>query len=79
LRDGKRFYFFSLNKEYENKDPCQEGMIYIFPKAIFEQTSKGPIRFDEWASSHPVRPIAKLKVASGDFPFLKNVSYQDEK
>ena len=74
-----RYYFFSLNKAFQEKNPWQDGMIYILPKQSFNQTSTGAVRFDEWASPQPVKPIAKLRINPQDFPFLRNVSWHDEK
>lgn len=75
----KRYYFFSLNKEYKDLHPWQEGMIYILPKGTFSPLAEGLIRFDEWASRSTVKPIAKMRVSPADFPFLANVSWHNEK
>ena len=74
----KRYYFFSLNQEYQQKNPWQEGMIYILPKETFQKTAKGRVRFDEWASRFPVEPIGKIKIYPEDFPFLENISWHNE-
>jgi hypothetical protein len=37
-------------------------------------TGNGVVRFDEWASKKPVRPIARLGVEQADFPFLDRVA-----
>lgn len=74
----KRYYFFSLNKDYQHKNPWQEGMIYIVLKEPFQKTGKGRVRFDEWASRLPVKPIGKIKIYPEDFPFLENVSWHSE-
>ncbi len=74
----KRYYFFSLNEEFKESYPWQEGMIYVLPGATFSQISHGLIRFDEWASPTAIKPIAKMRVSPEDFPFLKNVSWHNE-
>ena len=73
-----RYYFFSLNRDYQVKAPWQNGMIYILPKKTFHQTASGTIRFDEWASLYAVKPIAKLSVSPKDFPFYPQVTWHNE-
>ncbi len=83
IADGKgsdrRFYFFSINREMLPQRPWKDGMIYVLPREPFSQTSRGAVRFDEWASEEPVQPLAKLPVSPADFPFLPNVAGHDEK
>ena len=80
--DGKgpdrRFYFFSINQEMLQLQPWTDGMVYVLPRASFRQTSRGAVRFDEWASEEPVEPLARLPVSPADFPFLPNVAGHDE-
>lgn len=75
----RRFYFFSINREMLQQHPWTDGMIYVLPRAPFRQTSRGAIRFDEWASEEPVQPLAGLRVSPADFPFLPNVTGHDER
>ncbi len=81
--DGKgpdrRFYFFSVNREMLQQHPWTDGMIYVLPRTPFCQTSRGAVRFDEWASEEPVQALARLPVSPADFPFLSNVADHDEK
>ncbi len=70
----KRFYFFSINQEMLRRPSWTDGMIYVLPRAPFKQTSTGVVRFAEWASEEPVRPLAKLPIGPKDFPFLNNVT-----
>mgnify|MGYP001828804532 CR=1 FL=1 len=83
VADGKgpdrRFYFFSINREMLHQHPWTDGMIYVLPRKPFRQTSRGAVRFDEWASEEPVQPLAKLPVSPADFPFLPNIAGHDEK
>jgi hypothetical protein len=74
-----RFYFFSLNREMLEQHPWTNGIVYVLPRAQFRQTSRGAVRFDEWASEEPVQPLARLQVSPEDFPFLPNVAGHDEK
>ena len=78
-KEESRYYFFSLNMEYKDKEPWQDGMIYLLPKEGFHQTSTGNVRFDEWANPQIVKPISKLRVSPEDFPFKNLVSWHDEK
>jgi len=71
---AQRFYFFSVNEQMMAEGTWTEGMIYILPGKTFELTDRRVVRFDEWASREAVKPIAKLAVEPGDFPFLSHVA-----
>ncbi len=75
----ERFYFFSLSDTLWEQQPWTEGMIYVLPRDAFQKTSIGTTRFDEWACEEPVRPLARLPVSPGDFPFLNNVTPHRER
>lgn len=62
----KRYYHFSIDAESLRKAPWTNGMIYILPRDSFEE-------WEEWTSTSPVRPLAKLAVSPVDFPFLKQI------
>lgn len=70
----QRFYFFSVNRERLGAGLWTEGTIYILPGQTFEMTDRGVVRFDEWASKEPVRPVARLGVEPADFLFLDQVA-----
>ena len=70
----ERFYFFSVNQEDLKKNIWSNGFVYILPSDRFHPTTKGNIRFDEWASEQAVPVVAKLPVLPQDFPFLHQVS-----
>lgn len=74
----KRFYFFSINADMLKKAPWIDGTIYILPREPFESTGGGVVRFDEWASPEPVKPLARLPVSPEDFILLPNVTGHDE-
>lgn len=76
---SRRFYFFSLNGEMLRQRPWVDGMVYVLLRESFEQTSRGVVRFDEWASAEAVRPVAKVPITPADFPFLNRVTGHDEK
>lgn len=75
----KRFYFFSLNAQYRGSDIWQEGTLYILPKEGFTPTGRGLVHFDEWCNPRPVVPLAKMHVSAQDFPFLRDITWHDEK
>lgn len=74
----RRFYFFSVNEEMMGDGLWTEGMLYIMAGETFESTDRRVVRFDEWASSEAVKPIAKLRVDPEDFPFLGQVARHRE-
>ncbi len=74
----RRFYFFSINAEMRRRRPWTDGIVYVLPRGSFAPTSRGTIRFDEWASPDPVLPLARLPVSPSDFPFLHTVTGHDE-
>ncbi|MEJ2211818.1 MAG: hypothetical protein P8129_22665 [Anaerolineae bacterium] len=74
----QRFYFFSVNREMVRPDLWAAGTIYLLPGDPFQRTDTAVVRFDEWASTEPVRPLARLAVAPADFPFLHQVAAHRE-
>jgi hypothetical protein len=64
----KRYYYFSVNKEFKGKY-WTDGILYILPKKPFKQ---GGIN-DEWICENNVKPLAKMSVTPEDFPFLEKV------
>ncbi len=75
--ETKTFYQFSIDADSLQQSPWREGMVYLLPQEAFEQLL-GPQgdQLAEWASQSPVRPIARLRVAPEDFPFLDGVRGQ---
>jgi hypothetical protein len=76
----RKFYYFSINASALAGQPWTAGMMYILPRASFSRilTEDGK-PLEEWASSKPVRPLARLHVVPVDFPFLKNVQGHDDR
>jgi len=77
------YYFFSVTSTALPLHPWSEGTIYILPRKTFEQHPLRPsndatYEIQEWASEHPVQPIACLRVHPNDFPFLAQVRGHDE-
>lgn len=73
-QDSERFYFFSVNAEALAAGVWTEGTVHVLPRDTFEPTSRGPVRFDEWASEDKVPIAAQVPVSPADFPFLENVT-----
>lgn len=72
-------YQFAVTEALLAADPWVEGMLYILPADTFVrmQAPHGQL-LNEWASREPVTPLARLRVAPHDFPFLEQVgSYRD--
>ena len=68
-------YFFSVPKHLLALYPYTEGIVYLLPKQTFVSDQPipfGPARVHpaQLASPVPVKPLAKLKIAPDDFPFL---------
>ncbi|WP_052350679.1 hypothetical protein [Paenibacillus gorillae] len=74
VKGNRRYYFFSLTPETIAADPWTDGMIYFLPRQSFDSPSNSLVSFDEWISTTPVAPIAKLEVTSQDFPLKDKVA-----
>lgn len=77
------YYFFSMTDHVLAQQPWREGVIYILPREGFEEQAgdmlgEHRVHTNHWASLNPVRPLAKIRVASGDFPFLAQIRGQDD-
>src|SRR5690606_28469531 len=59
----RRYYYFSLNREYAALDPWTDGTMYLLPREGFRPVTNTAVRFDEWLSTKPVRPLATLAIA----------------
>lgn len=77
-KNSERYYFFSINKEMVGKSPWRSGSVYILPRASFNQSGTGSVRFDEWFSEEPVIPTAKIDISPGDFPLFERVGTHSE-
>lgn len=70
-----RHYFFSVDTDLPDADILTAGYLYVLPRAGFtREPSAGLVRSAQWASPSPVRPLARLVVASDDFPFAGAVA-----
>lgn len=76
-----KYYHFELSKENKENSPFTEGMIYITRAQDFPDKRPYPIlewfdaEIEEWGSTNPVSPLAKIRVSPRDFPYLDQVQF----
>ena len=76
-----KYYHFELPKENKENYPFAEGMIYIARAQDFPDKRPYPIldwfdgEIEEWGSTNPVSPLAKIRVSPRDFPYLDKVQF----
>ena len=80
---SKPFYFFSISQQAVERQPYQNGVVYLLPKASFvaqPPLTSGPLRVHiaQLASREAVVPLAKLAIAPHDFPFLAQMRTHDD-
>lgn len=76
------YYFFSIEQAALAGQPWRAGTVYVLPRRSFVPQPPGRIggrrvQGQQWASTEPVRPLARLPVAPADFPFLDSVLPHD--
>jgi len=69
----RKYYHFSINAEMVPHRPWVNGVVYVLPRATFEEGPAG------WYSRSPARPLLKLPVAPEDFPFLAGIMGYDSR
>jgi len=76
-----KYYHFELPKKNEADKPFTNGMIYICHAEDFPDKRPFPIlnwlngEVEEWGSTKPVKPLAKLPISPSDFPYLNQVQF----
>lgn len=76
-----KYYHFELPKENKENNPFAEGMLYITHAKDFPDKRPYPIldwfdgEIEEWGSTNPVTPLAKIRVSPRDFPYLDQVQF----
>ena len=84
IRRGNRrvkYYHFELPKSNKENSPFTEGMIYITRTEDFPDKQPFPIldwfdaEIEEWGSTQPVSPLARIRVSPQDFPYLDRVQF----
>ena len=80
-RQRVKYYHFELPKENKENHPFAEGMLYIAQAKDFPDKRPYPIldwfdgEIEEWGSTKPVSPLAKIRVSPRDFPYLDQVQF----
>lgn len=78
------YYFFSISDPALRQRPWRTGTVYLLPGDSFEIQPQLPIGDDariqiaQAASLVPVKPLAKLTIGPGDFPFLEQIRGHDD-
>ncbi len=76
-----KYYHFELPKANKENSPFTEGMIYIARAEDFPDKRPFPLldtfnaEVEEWGSTSPVTPLARLKVGPQDFPYFDKVQF----
>jgi hypothetical protein len=76
-----KYYHFDLPAENKADPPFTDGMVYIARAADFPDHRPYPLldwfeaEIEEWGSSNPVTPLARLAVTPQDFPYLDKVQF----
>jgi len=76
-----KYYHFELPKENKEHHPFAEGMLYITRAQDFPDKRSYPMldwfnaEIEEWGSTNPVSPLAKIRVSPRDFPYLDKVQF----
>lgn len=76
-----KYYHFELPKETLENKPFTNGMLYICRAEDFPDKRSFPLldwfnaEIEEWGSVNPVRPLAKMQINPGDFPYLRQVQF----
>lgn len=77
----EKYYHFELERSLKDQFPFTTGTLYFARAEDF--STRHQIRslnffggdFEEWGSTDPVKPIAKIQVEPQDFPYLEQVQY----
>jgi hypothetical protein len=76
-----KYYYFELpNNNRENK-PFTDGMLYITRAEDFPDKRPYPLldyfnaEIEEWGSTTPITPLARIKIKPEDFPYLDQVQF----
>jgi hypothetical protein len=77
------YYFFSISAAALARQPWRTGTVYLLPADTFETqppiaVADAFIQVAQVASPAPVKPVAKLLVHPGDFPFLHQIHAHDD-
>lgn len=82
-RPGMPHYYFSVSRQSLGRRPWRAGTLYLLPAEGFVEQPAGPYgggvaRVPQLASPLAVDPLARLRVAPEDFPFLAHIRGHDD-
>jgi hypothetical protein len=80
---GAPYYYFSISRAALPQRPWRAGHVYLLPADGFVEqapdTYAGHVAcVPQLASRVPVKPLARLRVSPGDFPFLAHIRGHDD-
>lgn len=76
-----KYYHFELSKNNKENYPFSEGMMYVTRAEDFPDKRPFPLldyfnaEVEEWGSTHPITPLARIRVKPEDFPYLAQVQF----
>lgn len=76
-----KYYHFELPKSNRENSPFTEGMMYVARAEDFPDRRPFPLldhfsaEIEEWGSTHPITPLARIRVEPEDFPYLSQVQF----
>lgn len=70
----RRYYLFSMSRELHRSGVFGPGVVLVLPRDPFAPAGTGVVRWPEWVSAQPVRPLARLDVAPDEFPFRRRIA-----
>jgi hypothetical protein len=82
---GVPHYYFSISRDALQKRPWRNGYVYLLPADTFVEQPPGEYgghsaRVPQLASPVAVTPLARLRIAPADFPFLEQIrGHEDER
>lgn len=77
-----KYYHFELPKSNRENSPFTEGTMYIGRAEDFPDRRPFPLldffnaEIEEWGSTKPITPLARIKVKPEDFPYLPLVQFR---
>ena len=80
---SKAHYFFSISQQAVDRQPYQNGVVYLLPSDTFvrqpiKQVGSWRVYIAQLASAEAVTPLAKLEVTPEDFPFLAQMRTHED-
>ncbi len=70
----RRYYLFSMDRGLRASGVFGPGVVLVLPREPFAPAGSGVVRWPEWVSERPVRPLARIEVGPHDFPFAGRIA-----